>query len=61
MTRRDYLLLSRALRTARMRTPDQCEQDGIDKAAREIAQEVSELRGGFDAQRFLADSGTSNK
>lgn len=57
MTRRDYLLLSKALREARQSTPVPCEQDGIDRAARQISYAIGDLREGFDAKRFLSDSG----
>lgn len=59
MTRRDYLLLSKALADARRSTPDGCEQDGIDRAARHLSYAISDQRGGFDAQRFLSDVGVT--
>lgn len=56
MTRRDYVLLSQALRDAIRAHP--AEGRGIALAARAIAHSLAERNPRFDVQRFLTDSET---
>lgn len=62
MTRRDYVLLTEALRDARFaavgihRGGDTV--SGVDVAARFIAEALTKRSRGFDAERFLDGTGT---
>lgn len=61
MTRRDYVLISGALREATARTVDGSNQRvGVRIAAGAIAETLNEKNpGGFDKARFMTDSGVA--
>ena len=56
MTRRDYVMLSDALRLAREGAQSFPRRLGVDDAARMIANVLSERSAKFDADRFLRDA-----
>ena len=59
MQRSDFVLLSRALRDARERAKATGANTvhGVDLAAHDIADAISERHTGFDANRFFSDIG----
>lgn len=59
MTRRDYILVSGALAKAREGVTDECELDGLDRAAQAVAKDMASQRSQFDVERFLHDSGVT--
>lgn len=56
MTKRDYVLLSSAMRRALNRAVA-TDQRGVILAARELAHTLAERNPRFETQRFLTDSG----
>lgn len=60
MTRKDYLLLSTAVRAARITVAriEPTALPGVDVTASALASTLKEQSNGFDVRRFLVDCGT---
>ena len=59
MTRRDYVMLSGALKRATDRAENADELNGVRAATEEIAGAISERSSEFDVPKFITDSGVA--